>query len=158
MKPTIHLAIIFFLSLLSNLSFGQSKSDPAGLLYGDWVCVKHYYRGLQKFSAKQAEQIRKSTLSIRPNTYSFSKAKFVKQCHFYKWQMHKFDLAEEAYSYSFQYAYTKPELAKMGAYEPVDAKGEYACFNECSGIFMKKDTVIMSCGGYAFFWLRKKNQ
>lgn len=133
--------------------FSQNKTDSPISIFGNWKCVKHDYKGFQKFNLQQAEQIRNSVLSIENHTFRYAKAGFINKCTFFNWKISKYDTTE-SYGYSIEYRYTKPELAKMLKITPVDNKGNLNCYNECSTFFLKKDTLISICGGYTFYWVK----
>jgi len=118
---------------------------------GDWKSVKHDYRGVEKFSLKQAEEIRKSILHIEKQTYYFRNLSFVGKCRFYEWRVKPFD----AYDVNqvLELTYTKKELKKVFLLDPVDKNGNTACYNECT-VFKMRDTLITNCGGYIFYWVK----
>jgi len=143
--------------MIFGLNISQSKQSPDSYILGDWHCVKHDYRGYQKFSLKQAEAIKKIILKIKQNGFSYSKADFVEKCDFIGWQASKYDTSEQL-GYSIEYRYQKTELAKLLKMTPVDKKGNLSCYNERSTFFLKGDILIKTCGGYRFYWLKVKKK
>ena len=151
---TISKKVVYILLFPFLLSASHSPTADRNSIIGKWKCVKHDYKGRQKFSLQQAESIRRSVLEIRKNTFSYSKIKFVKNCFFSGWKMTAYDTLE--YN-NLELRYTKAELQKFTVAFPVDAKGESACFNECALFYLTHDTLINICGGYTFYRVRIRN-
>lgn len=130
----------------------MTRQNPLDII-GDWKCVKHDYRGLEKFTLKQAEEVRKSTLHIEKNIYYFKNVKFIEMCRFDEWVVKPFD----AYDLirTLELTYTKKQLKNVFLLDPVDKAGNTTCFNECA-VFKKGNTIITSYGGYIFFWAKVK--
>lgn len=42
----------------------------------------------------------------------------------------------------------------MTTFLPIDENGESACYNECSQLYLKQDTLINLCGGYTFYLMK----
>jgi hypothetical protein len=101
--------ILFFISLSWCSGIAQSSRQRAYII-GDWKCVKHDYRGLEKFSPEQAGQIRKSILHVEQHTYCFRGVKFKPQCSFEKWQILPFDFSVGIGS--IQRTFSKAQLKK----------------------------------------------
>lgn len=152
---TIKMQVILYLLLLGCMdAFPQHEKINPSFLYGKWKVVKHDYRGYQKFSAKQANQLHKSILVIEKTRYYFTNINFIGPCPIYKWNIQPYDTTISI-SMPIEQCYTKKELAERVSFlEPVDNKGE-PCYNECL-MFLKQDTLITVVGGYTFFRLKIK--
>ena len=151
---TINKKVFYILLVPLLLSASHNPIADNNSIIGKWKCVKHEYKGRQKFSLQQAESIRRSILEIRKNTFSYSNVKFVNRCFFSGWKMTAYDTLE--YN-NLELRYTKAELQKFTVAVPVDAKGEFACFNECALFYLAQDTLINICGGYTFYRVRIRN-
>lgn len=149
----VFLALLYFNGCTAQVE----KVPDINYIFGKWKCVKQDYRGYQKFSLEQAEQIRHSILIFEKNNFFYEGVKFIEPCSFTNIKISKYDTS--AYlGYSVEYVYLKKELAKVLVIEPVDEKGEGACFNECAIFFLKQDTLINICGGYTFYMLKDNNK
>lgn len=146
---------VFLLLLLSTLhAFSQQKKIDQSFLYGKWKVIKHDYRGHQKFSIKQADQLNNSLLVINKTGYQFTNVNFISACPFYKWNIRRYDTTISI-SLSLEVRYTPKELAKNVSYlEAVNKKGK-PCNNECL-FFLKQDTLISIVGGYTYFRVKIK--
>jgi hypothetical protein len=148
-------SIVLFLILPFLIAAGHIVTTVSPInITGKWKCIKHDYRGKQKFSLKQAEFIRQSILDIKTNTFAYSKAKFIKPCTFQGWKRTAYDTSQYD---NLELIFTKAELQKITVWDPVNAKGVNACFNECAIFYLKHDTLINVCGGYTFYRVRTGN-
>lgn len=149
----------FILSLLLfsiSYSFCQDNKEVVSIdsLYGNWKCVKLDIRGYEKYSLKQAKKLQASILTIEKNTFYYKDITFIDSCHFYGWKIKRYDTTE--YNLNLSITYTKKELARMFEFEPIDTKGEWGCYNNCTLFFLKDDTLINNCGGYYLYFLKVK--
>ncbi|MEO6670259.1 MAG: hypothetical protein ABIN36_12330 [Ferruginibacter sp.] len=131
--------------------FAQSENHIS--ITGQWKCVKHDFRGKQKFSLQQAGKIKSSVLTIKKNTFSYNKLSFIQTCTFNSWEVAPYDTSEYT---NLELIFTKPELEQVKVYSPLDKKGDFACYNDCSLFYLKQDTLINVCGGYTFYLKKVK--
>ena len=82
----------------------------------------------------------------------YSNIDFVELCTFSSVKYRKGIDKEDWSGTSFFYRYSKKELSEIIGCELVDKKGEWACYNECALLFLKKDTLINICGGYTLLF------
>ena len=128
----------------------QSNKDKSSFILGEWQSVKEDYRGYQKFTLDQANQIKASTLTISDDAFYYEGIDFIEPCQFYEWEITPFDTAEYL-GHSIEFKYDKNELARFLTLTPSDENGDLACFNECATFFLNGDTLINVCGGYTFY-------
>ena len=139
--------------IVSIFAFYKCSSQSESI-YGKWKCVATDFRGYQKFTLKQADVVKKSILNIEKNKMYYSEVDFIDLCTFDS-IIYKRGLEKEDWSgTSFFYRYSKKDLSEMIACIPVNAKGEWSCYNECAQLYLKQDTMINICGGYTFFLKR----
>lgn len=137
---------VLVLLFCGAMVYGQQRADTS--IYGRWKCVKHDYRGYQKFSLKQAEKIKVSVLTLGRNTFYYGNVKFVASCRFSSWKRSKYDIS--IYS-PLELVYSEEQLKDVILLEPIDGGGKFSCFNDCSIFYLKQDTLINICGGYTYY-------
>jgi dipeptidyl aminopeptidase/acylaminoacyl peptidase len=146
---------IIMLLIFQSESIAQNIVDFEKNIIGNWECVKFNSRGNQKFSISQANQIKKSILVIQKNSFYYNRVKFVDICKFSNWKISLYDTVNLTGNF-LDFIYSKKDLINIKVLDPVDNVNEYSCFNNCAEFFLKDDTLINICGGYAYY-LKKIN-
>lgn len=147
--------IITFLLYIQGCE-SQKKGNINEYLTGKWEIILHDYRGYQKFSLAQTNQIEKADLIITEDSYYYEGVGFIDTCQFAKWKKGPYDTSNY-YGWSIEFKYSKSELAKFMYIEPVNKQGDFSCYNECNIFFLKQDTLINICGGYTYYLVKSKN-
>jgi hypothetical protein len=160
--PVAKLIPILFSSLITTFCAAQRFQPPVQPpefdvknfnIFGDWKCVKHDYRGLEKFSGQQADAIRRSILHIEKHRYYFKNINFIKTCEFYRWKVTNY-IPYDAGNV-LERIYTPKQLNEIYLLATVDKDDNEVCYNECV-ILKKGKFIITNCGGYFFYWVRVK--
>lgn len=142
-----------FISLMAMglNGFSQTHKDSSNI-YGDWKCIKHDYRGVEKFTLKQAEAIRKAVLHIDANAWCFKHIAFPAKCRLYRWKLKPYQPYDVA---MIDRVYTKAQLKQIFLLDPVNINGDDTCYNDC--VILKKGNILITdCGGYIFYWAKLK--
>jgi len=148
--------VLFILAVLFSFNScrAQRQQELAKeYIYGKWQCVKIDKRGYQKYTWEQAQQLQSSILTIEKNKFYYNNIGFVEPCDFFEWKISKYDTTSLSGTI-LDIAYKKKDLSKIYVLEPTDGKGESACFNNCALFYLKQDTLINICGGYALFLIK----
>jgi hypothetical protein len=155
--PLCKLALMICLSgnIFLNVSNAQIKPDRVRYIIGTWKSVKFEYYGYNKFDSKQAEQIKSSKLYIAEHRFMYDSLNFIGPCDYDRFSVTYYDTTHYLGIY-LEYIYTRKELSKLLYFKPVDKNGEYSCFNECTILFLKQDTLISICGGYTNYLIKER--
>ncbi len=124
-------------------------------LYGVWKCVVLNDKWYQKFSLKEAKTLQKSLLHIESHKMYYEGVDFVELCSYHNISEKNYDTSEYD---DLALIYPKAELAKVTVVDLVDKNGEAACYNDCSILYLKQDTLINVCGGYTLFFKKISDQ
>src|ERR1700722_397022 len=143
--------LLVLLSLTWFQGISQIRKDSLNI-YGDWKCIKHDYRGIEKFTFQQAEEIRKSVLHIEATTYYFKHITFITKCPFYAWRLKPYEPDDIA---MIDRIFTKAQLKQIFLLDPARINGDDTCYNDCV-ILKKRNILITNCGGYIFYWVKVK--
>ena len=138
-----------------SISYAQNKSLLIPNIFGTWSSVKFEYYGYHKFDFNQAQKIKASKLYIGEHRFTYDSLAFIGPCDYDRLEFTKYDTTHFMGVY-IEYIYTKNELSKLLNIEPVDKNGDPTCYNECSILFLKQDTLISICGGYTNYLIKEK--
>jgi len=145
---------VVVLFIFVSCYFQTETKNRSDLIYGKWKCVKHDYGGFNSFTFEQAEAIRKSILNIEKNKIFYMNNSTVGVCEYSKFIISNWDTTLYT-GLIIEFRYTKKELSKIQVFNPVDEKGNFACYNDCAKFFLKQDTLINVCGGYTFYLIKE---
>jgi hypothetical protein len=137
---------------LFSLFFQEINSNS---LIGEWYPVEVEEKGYQKFSTEIKEMFFKSKLIIEKKKIFYCGIPEIEVCHFDSLGISSFDV-EEYRGLPIYYKYTEEELSRFKVVSPLDYKGKFSCFNDCSIFFFNEDTLINLCGGYTVYLKKKK--
>lgn len=158
----ILILITFFFSCIGqnhNKDAVNNMRSNSMSVFGRWKCVVIDYRGYQKFSIEEAKNIEKSVFVVGKHKMYYEGIASIELCEYDTLVGNIVDTSALTGA-SFEYKYSKDDLSKIIQFAQLNKRGELpmSCYNECSQLFLKEDTLINICGGYTFYLTKIDNK